>query len=100
MFISNLCMRLDALPVKSSLHTAAEHFERPRVADRVWADEDPVLPGREPSEDARLHRLRGSKSKVGLQAGKRIRREAAALLQRKSDLIGPVQRIGCSGDET
>ncbi len=64
-------------------------------ADRVRTLEDPVLPGGEPGEDLRLHRLRAGEPQARLHARERIGRKAGALLEEKSDLVVPVEVVGC-----
>src|SRR4030095_1883243 len=67
----------DPLEVEARLLAGAVDLERTLLADRVRALEDPVLPRRQPTEDAR----RG------------------ALLDRDAALFVPVDVVGRGGDE-
>src|SRR5258706_11132242 len=97
MFIGATC--LDPVPVELRLAAAAEDLECTGLAHRVRPDEDPVLPRRQATEDARLERLAAAEPQVRLEPGQRIGRQAAAFLERKTDLVRPVERIGCGRDE-
>src|SRR5579883_3072592 len=89
----------DTLPVESGFVAGAKYFEGPCFADCVRANEDPVLPGGQAPEYARLHRLTGPEPQTGLHAGQRIRRESPALLESDSDLILPVELVGPRRDQ-
>src|SRR5690606_24033715 len=89
----------DPFPVEARLAARAEEFEGALFADGVGAVENPVLPGGEPAEDARLHRLRPGEAQIGLHPGARVGREAAPLLEREADLVVPVELVGSEGDE-
>ncbi len=91
--------RLHAFPVEFRLVAAAEHLERTGLAHGIRADEDPVLPRREPTEHARFHRLGAGEAQVGLHPGQRVGREACAFLERDADLVGPIEIVGRGGDE-
>src|SRR3954451_2119405 len=84
----------NALPVEASLVPGAEGLQRARLARRIRPHEDPVLPGGEPSEDPRLHRLAAAQPKIGFHAGERVRGKARAFLQRDADLVIPVELVG------
>src|SRR5689334_504011 len=79
----------DAVPVEARLVAGAVDLQRAAFADRVRADEDPVLPRGQAAEDARLHRLRAGKAQVRFHAGQRVGRHARALLERDADLVVP-----------
>src|SRR5215475_9235732 len=55
------------LRIEHRLLPGAVALQRALVADRVRALEDPVLPGGEPREDLRLHRLGPAEAQVRLQ---------------------------------
>src|SRR6478672_4561479 len=90
---------LDSLRIELGLHAAAVALQRALGTGRVGALEDPVLPGREPAEDARLHRLRTGEAQVRLHAGEAVGGEGGALLQEDAHLIGPVDMVERSSDE-
>src|SRR5580698_6839752 len=99
----NVSSRLDvshAAAVEFAALTGAVAFQRALLADGVGAVEDPVLPGGEATEDARLHRLRPGETQVGLEAGHRVGREASALLQEDAHLVLPIDVVEGEGDET
>src|SRR5215203_7083624 len=73
--------RLNPLGVEHRLLAGAVAAQRALFADGVGALEYPVLPGREPGKDFRLHRFRAAEAKIRLQAGKPVRREARAFLK-------------------
>src|SRR6266700_2880365 len=62
---------LHPLPVEFGFRAAAVHFQRAVLAHRVWADEDPVLPGGEPGP----------------------------LLDRDAHLLVPIEIVGREGDQ-
>src|SRR5215510_12002112 len=74
-------------------------LERAALAHGIGALEDPVLPGGEPAEDARLHGLGTGEADVGLHAGERVGREGRALLQREAQLVLPVDAVRRDGRE-
>src|SRR5690606_41775978 len=84
----------DAVPVESRFLALAVDLQRALVADRVRPDEDPVLPGGQAPEDARLHGFLAGEAQVGLEAGQRVGRHRRALLDRDADLVGPVDVAG------
>src|SRR5262245_11823010 len=88
-----------ALPIEARLAPRAEYLEGPVLADRIGADEDPVLPCRQATEDARGHGLARSPAQARFHSGQCIRRETRALLQRNTDFAVPVECIGRRGDE-
>src|SRR6266702_7486554 len=69
------------------------------LAGGVRADEDPVLPGGEPSEDLGLEGLRADEAIVRLQARARVGAEAAPLLHGDAHLFVPVDVVGGEGDQ-
>ena len=89
----------DSLPVEVGTLPGAEFAQRAVRAGRVGPVEDPVLPGRQPAEDLRLHRLRAGEAVVRLQPGERVRAEAGPLLDRDADLFFPVDVVGREGDQ-
>src|SRR6516225_1545001 len=89
----------DALEVEARLLAGAVDLERALLADRVRALEDPVLPRRQPTEDARRQVLARAEAQVRFQAGERIGRHRGALLDRDADLVVPVDVVGRGGDE-
>src|SRR6516164_7256064 len=94
-----LCQWLDSFRIEHRLLPGAVAFQRALVADRVRALEDPVLPGGQPREDLRLHRLRPAEAQVRLHAGERVGGEARALLEENPDLVLPVDIVEREGDE-
>src|SRR5438093_9224975 len=58
---------LRALPVELRPALLSVDFQRALLADGVRPLEDPVLPGRQPSEDLRLHRLGPGEPQVCLE---------------------------------
>src|SRR5260370_7669930 len=93
MFLANPCMRSDALPVESSLVAASEDFQRAGLSHRIGPDEDPVLPGGEPAENACFQRLARPESQARFHSRQRVRGETGALLDGEADLTVPVERI-------
>ncbi len=65
--------RSDPVPVEFGFGAAAVHLQGALLADRIGAIEDPVLPGGQPPEDARLHAFGHRKSQARFQAGQCIR---------------------------
>src|SRR6478672_10399197 len=55
-------------------------LERPRLADRVGALKDPVLPRRQAGKDFRFHGLGSDEAQVGFHAGEAVGRKTGALL--------------------
>src|SRR5947208_7362007 len=78
---------LRALPVELRPALLSVDFQRALLADGVRPLEDPVLPGREPSEDLRLHRLGPGEPQVRLEPGHRVGREGGALFDRQPHLV-------------
>src|SRR5947209_4825650 len=64
-------------------------------ARRVRALEDPVLPSAQGREDLRFHGLRSGKSKIGLEPGQRIGREACPLLKKNPNFVSPIDFVQC-----
>src|SRR5882672_1764654 len=71
-------VRSHPLPVELRLRAATVHLQRALLAGRVRTDEDPVLPRRQPAEDARRLMFRQRKPQVRLHARQRVRRERHA----------------------
>src|SRR5258705_6087623 len=88
-----------ALLVELRLGSAAVDLQRPALAHRVRPLEYPVLPGTEPREDARLHRLLAGESQVRFETRQRIGRHAGTLFERDADLVVPVDVVGRGGDQ-
>src|SRR5512142_512786 len=86
-------------PVEAGPLTGAVFPQCAVRAGRVRAGENPVLPGRQPSEDLGLDGFRTGETVVRLQAGQRVGAEAVPLLDRDADLLRPVDVIGCEGDQ-
>src|SRR5947209_10048937 len=91
---------LHALPIKLRLVSTAIHLQRSSLPDRVRPDKDPVLPCRETTEDARQHRFRLSKAKVGLKAGECVGGERHPRFDGETKLVSPVQLVGSGGHQT
>src|SRR5471032_243679 len=83
----------DAIEVELRLAALAVHLESALLAHGVRPIEDPVLPGRQTPEDARLHRLDAVEAQVGLKARERIRRHGRAFFNSNPDLVGPVDIV-------
>src|SRR5471032_3587249 len=83
----------DAIEVELRLAALAVHLESALLAHCVRPVEDPVLPGRQTPEDARLHRLNAVEAQVGLKARERIRRHGRAFFNSNADLVGPINVI-------
>src|SRR4029078_5818430 len=84
---------LHSLPVEFGARAAAEELQRAVLADRVRTLEKPVLPCRQTTEQAGMHRLGSGKAQARLHAGERIGRKAGAFLERQPDLVVPVQGV-------
>src|SRR5204862_6916373 len=93
------CSWSDAFPVEFRLGPSTVNLQRALLAHGVGALEDPVLPGGEPAEDPREHRLRSGEAQARLHGGERIGREARALLDGEADLLIPVDLVRRRGDE-
>src|SRR5690349_8245639 len=91
--------RLHAVAVELGFLALAVYLQRAFLADGVGPLEDPVLPGGEPSEDARGHVLAAREAQIGLQAGEGVGRHARPLLDRDTDLVAPVDVVRRRGDE-
>src|SRR5882724_1092539 len=89
----------DAFPIEFGLRSSTVNLQGALLADRVRALEDPVLPRGEAAEDARQHRLRAGEAQARFHGGKRVGREAGALLDGEPDLLVPVDVVGRRGDE-
>src|SRR4051812_35526706 len=89
----------NSLGVEHGLLAGAVATQRALLADGVGTLEDPVLPGGEPGEDFRFHRLGPAEAKVCFQAGEPIGREARALFEEHADLVLPVDVVEREGDE-
>src|SRR5215468_7956695 len=85
--------------IEHRLLAGAVALERPLLADRVGALEDPVLPGGEAGEDFRFHGLGPAEAQIGFEPGEPIGREARALLQEHADLVLPVDVVERESDE-
>src|SRR5262249_183079 len=73
--------------------------QRAVLAGRVRSSEDPVLPGRQPTEDLGFHRLRTGEPVVRFKAGQCVRTEAGPLLDRDTYLVLPVDVVGRERDQ-
>src|SRR3954454_14710125 len=78
---------LHPFPVEACLVAAAEDLERAGGPGGVRADEDPVLPGGEPSEDARLDGFGHAETQVCFESRQCVGRKARALLEGNADLV-------------
>src|SRR5205814_811852 len=87
------------LPIESRLRSAAVHLQRAMLAHRVRPGENPVLPGAESAEDARLHAFPAREAEIRFHTGERIGREARALLDRDAHFIVPIEIVGREGDQ-
>jgi hypothetical protein len=74
-------------------------LERALLADRVRSLEDPVLPGGQPREDLRFHRLGAAEAQVGFKPSQSIGREARALLEENADFVLPVDVVEREGHQ-
>src|SRR5882672_4138012 len=77
----------------------AVHGERAALARRVGADEDPVLPGREPAEDLGGQRLRAGEAEVLLHAGERVGADGGPLFHGHAQLLLEVDVVGEDGGQ-
>src|SRR5690606_2210850 len=89
-----------AFPIEiRPLPRLAVEGERARLARGVRPDEAPVLPGGEPAEDLRFHRLGTNEPEVCLHARERVGAHGRPLLDRQADLLVPVELVGGEGDQ-
>src|SRR5258708_26465392 len=64
--------------MESRFRAAAVQLQRAELAYRVGANEDPVLPGRKPAEDAGLHGFPAWETQIRFHAGEGVGGEARA----------------------
>src|SRR5688572_13057013 len=83
----------NTVPVELRPVALAVDLERALVADGVGPLEDPVLPGREPPEDAGVHGLVAVEAQIGLHAGERVGAHRHAFLDCHAHLVGPVDVV-------
>src|SRR5581483_6306902 len=79
--------------------TGAVALECALLADRVGTLEDPVLPGGQPREDFRFHRLRAAEAQIGFEPGETVGREAGALFEKHPHLV-PIDVVERKGHKT
>src|SRR4051812_10339524 len=85
---------LNALPVELRLRASSVNLQCALLAHRVWTLEDPVLPSRQTTEDARQHGLGAGEAQARFHAGEGVGREARAFLNGEADFLIPVDVIG------
>src|SRR5258708_24664509 len=85
--------------MESRFRAAAVQLQRAELAYRVGANEDPVLPGRKPAEDAGLHGFPAWETQIRFHAGEGVGGEARALFHRDAHLFVPVEIVGREGNE-
>src|SRR6266568_371173 len=93
-------MALRPLRIELRLHAGAVTLEGAFGTGRIGALEDPVLPGRQASEDLGLHRLRAGEAQVRLEPREAVGGERGALLEEDAHLVGPVDMIERRRDES
>src|SRR5688500_2527612 len=89
----------DSFPSEFRLGPTSKQFQRALLADGVGADEDPVLPGRQPAEDLRRYRFVAAEAQARFHSSERVGGEAGALFDREAKLVVPIELIGRERDE-
>src|ERR1700761_6254470 len=84
---------LYALWVEIGPDTGPVTFKRPRLADRIGALENPILPSGQAAEDAGFHGFGANETQIGLQARQRVGRERGALFKDQAHLVIPVNVV-------
>ena len=100
--VRNALLIVDAItlfPIESRLGPGAEQLERAVFAHGIGANENPVLPGRETSEDFRLQGLAPANRRFASRPVNASGDSAGALLDRESNLVFPVEFVGRGRDE-
>src|SRR6218665_4047706 len=84
---------LDAIGIENGFLSGALDLERTFFPHRIGAVENPVLPGREPAEDAGVHVFLAGKAQVGFQPGQRVGGHGGALFDGDTQLVVPVDVV-------
>src|SRR5882724_2646106 len=90
---------LNSFPVEFHGRASSVNFQRSACADGVGADEDPVLPGGQATEDARLQSFPRTKSQVCFKPCQGIRRLRRTRLDGLADFVFPIEIIGRGGNQ-